>query len=305
MRPLPRPVWLLLPALALAGVLGAPWLAPVPLTAEERPVEVLPDLVYASPGGKDLRLDLARPRGAAGVRPAVVVIHGGGWAAGSRKAHSDLIRLLAQRGYVAATVQYRFAPLHPWPAQIEDVKAAVRWLRRHADEHGIDPAQVGAIGFSAGAHLAMMLGATDPRDGLEGPAEAGAPSSKVQAVVSWFGPTDLGSSDYPEAARRLIQALLGPRSSDAQGGASPVHYLDRGDAPMLLLHGTKDRVVPVSQATRMSEALTRAGVAGEVRLLLGADHGWDGPLLAETVEDSIRWFERHLKGVRPTLPALR
>lgn len=275
------------------------------LTAEERPVEVKADLVYASPEGSDLLLDLARPRGAKGPLPAVLVIHGGGWAAGSRKAHSNLIQLLAQRGYVAATVQYRFAPLHPWPAQIEDVKAAVRWLRSSASTYGIDPAKVGAIGFSAGAHLAMMLGATDPKDRLEGDAGPRAPSSKVQAVVSWFGPTDLSSSDYPEGARLLIQGLLGLGSADGAAGASPIRYLDRGDAPMLLLHGTKDRVVPVSQATSMSDALTKAGVPGEVHLLMGADHGWNGALLADTVEDSIRWFDRHLKGIVPRLPALR
>lgn len=292
----------------LAVAAGAALLAGrtvAPLTAAPPAVEVLSDLTYARPGGSELQLDLARPRGAKGRLPAVLVIHGGGWVGGSRKQHDDLIQVLAGRGYVAATVSYRFAPLHRWPAQMQDVQAAVGWLRESAATYGIDPERVGAMGFSAGAHLAMLLGSVDAGDGLDGPGKATAASAKVQAVVSWFGPTDLTSDDYPEAARRLIEGLLGAQVAEGKGGASPVRYVSRGDAPMLLIHGTKDMVVPVSQATLMGEALTQAGVAGEVRLLVGQNHGWNGSLLADTLEDSIRWFDRHLKGVLPTLPRPR
>ncbi len=269
--------------------------------AGEPAVVLVEDLAFASPDGHDLELDLAHPRKRAGRLPAVVVIHGGGWVAGSRKAHRDLLQVLAARGYVAAGLSYRFAPRHRWPAQIHDVQAGVRWLRSRAALYGLNPERIGAIGFSAGAHLAMLLGTVDADEGLG----AEAASAKVQAVVSWFGPTDLSSPDYPEAARRLIEGLLGPASAAGGGGASPVAYVSRGDAPLLLLHGTLDAVVPVSQATRMGEALTRAGVPGEVRLLVGAHHGWDGALLADTVEDSIRWFDRHLKGELPVLPRPR
>lgn len=295
-------------AFAIAGLLvGALlWSSGHPaerLEAEPGAVQVVPDLVFATAGGVELKLDLAKPRRREGRAPAVVVIHGGGWVGGSRKAHADLIQVLASRGYVAAAVQYRFAPLHRWPAQVEDVQAAVRWLRTNAASHGIDAERIGSMGFSAGGHLAMLLGVVDPGDGLDGPARE--PSAKVQAVVSWFGPTDLASEDYPEPARRLIVGLLGEASARRGGGASPVHFVSRGDAPMLLLHGTKDAIVPVSQATRMGEALTAAGVPGEVHLLVGRDHGWSGALLADTLEDSIRWFDRHLMGVVPDLPRPR
>ncbi len=257
------------------------------------------DLVYATHGGEKLRLDIALPKGGKGRLPGVVLIHGGGWAAGSRKLHVDLIERLAARGYVAATVSYRFAPLHPWPAQIHDVKAAVRYLRENADTFRLDPAKVGAMGFSAGAHLALLLGTADPDDKLEGEAAPGAPSSKVQAVVAWFGPTDLGAEDYPAPSRRLIEGLLGPAARKGPGGASPISFASRGDAATLIFHGTKDAIVPVTQATLMATALTQAGVKGEVVLLLGEGHGWGGDLLARTVEDSWRWFDLHLKGLRP------
>jgi acetyl esterase/lipase len=208
---------------------------------------------------------------------------------------------------VAAAVSYRFAPANPWPAQILDVKAAVRFLRAHAVEHGIDPERFGAIGFSAGGHLAMMLGSADPGDGLEGDAAKDAPPSKVQAVVSWFGPTDLDAEDIPATSKPLVEKLLGPgaRAAPGKGDASPMHYVGRGDAPMLLFHGTKDPIVPVTQATRMAESLTAAGVRGEVHLMLGQGHGWMGTTLATTLEDSIRWFDLTLKGVVPPVPRPR
>lgn len=268
-----------------------------PAAAAPGEFDLRSDLVYATHEGEKLRLDLALPKGGRARVPGVVVIHGGGWAAGSRKLHVDLIERLAARGYVAATVSYRFAPLHPWPAQIHDVKAAVRYLRENADTFRLDPDRIGAIGFSAGAHLALLLGTADPGDGLEGEAAPGAPASKVAAVVSWFGPTDLDAEDYPPVARRLIEGLLGERQD--RSGASPVRYASRGDAATLIFHGTKDPIVPVTQATRMADAFTLAGVQGEVVLLLGEGHGWGGDLLTRTAEDSWRWFDLHLKGLKP------
>jgi len=283
-------------SLGLAALLPALLTACGQAAAAPEAYDLRSDLVYATHAGERLRLDLALPKGGPGRLPGVVVIHGGGWSAGSRKLHVDLIQRLAARGYVAATVSYRLAPLHSWPAQIHDVKAAVRYLRENADTFRLDPTRIGAIGFSAGAHLALLLGTADPEDRLEGEAAPGAPASKVQAVVSWFGPTDLDAEDYPPAARRLIEGLFGQRQD--RSGASPVRYASRGDAPTLMFHGTKDPIVPVSQATRMADAFTLAGVKGEVVLLLGEGHGWGGDLLTRTAEDSWRWFDQHLKGLK-------
>src|SRR5436190_17481820 len=126
------------------------------------------DLIFARPGGKALKLDLARPGEGAGPFPAVVCLHGGGWVGGSRKQMGQTIGVLARRGYVAVAPDYRVAPADRFPACVEDCKAAVRWLRRHAKQYNIDPDRIGVVGLAAGGHLACLLGVTDPSDGLEG-----------------------------------------------------------------------------------------------------------------------------------------
>src|SRR5262245_48121154 len=126
-------------------------------TAAAAEVRVREGITYATHGGEDLQLDLALPDGE-GPFPAILFIHGGGWAGGNRNAFGPAIRDLAQRGFVAATASYRFAPRHPWPAQIDDVRAALHWLRAHAAEFAIDRYRIGAAGASAGGHLSLLLG---------------------------------------------------------------------------------------------------------------------------------------------------
>jgi acetyl esterase/lipase len=260
-------------------------------------VEFTPDVTYATIDGEELKVDLARPKDAKLPLPCVVVIHGGGWAAGNRKSHDNLTWDLASRGYVAATVSYRFAPKHPFPAQIQDVKAAVRFLRANAEKFAIDPAKVGAIGFSAGAHLSMMLGAMDKEDGFDDVGENRDQSSKVQAVVSYFGPTDL-LQPYPDATKPILQKFLGgtlDEKRDLAKRASPITYVNAGDAPMLLLQGTKDPLVPHDQAVRMADALTKVGVPGRIELLLGAGHGWGGAEIQRTAAETYAFFGQYLK----------
>src|SRR5207244_11706124 len=155
------------------------------------------DVEFGRGGDTALQLDMARPEKADKRLPCIVVIHGGGWRGGNFKVHVPDIFDFANHGYVSATVQYRLVPAAQWPAQIEDVKCAVRYLRANADKYGIDRDRFGAIGFSAGAHLSMLLGTMDKKDGLEGSGGNPNESSKVQAVVSYFGPTDLAQRDFP------------------------------------------------------------------------------------------------------------
>src|SRR3990172_7061145 len=126
--------------------------------AEKAEVDYKPDVTYATVAGEDLKLDLATPKGLDHAVPAIVVIHGGGWMAGKRQDMTPIAKDAAAHGYVAAAVSYRFPPKHRFPAQIEDVKSSVRYLRAHAKELNIDPQRIGAMGISAGAHLSMMLG---------------------------------------------------------------------------------------------------------------------------------------------------
>ncbi len=256
------------------------------------------DVVYTKAGGVDLKLDLARPAEGAGPFPAVLVIHGGGWRAGDKAGNRGALAEFAKRGYVAISPQYRFAPKDLFPAQVHDVKAAVRWLRSHKDEYKIDPDHIGAVGFSAGGHLSLMLGVTDPKDGLEGDVPAGSPSSRVQAVVNYFGPTDLGASDLPDATKPILNEFLGgtpTEKPEATAKASPLNFITADDAPILTFQGTKDPLVPFSQAEKLTDAMAKAGVAGRTELLLGAGHGWRGSDLDHTMAETYAFFDRYLK----------
>jgi len=257
------------------------------------------DVVYGKGGEVDLKLNIGRPKEAAGPLPCIVLFHGGGWAAGNKNQHNEQVHDFVRKGYVSATVHYRFAPKYIFPAQIEDVKCAIRYLRANADRYGIDKGRIGAVGFSAGAHLSMMLGVMDREDGLEG--EGGNPdqSSKVNAVVAFFGPTDFTTEDWPRQTVPILQGFLGGSKADraeAYKRASPITYVNAGDAPMLLIQGTKDVLVPWNQATAMGEALTRAGVYGRVDLILGAGHGWGGAELKRTADETVAFFDQFLKG---------
>ncbi|HYE18970.1 MAG TPA: alpha/beta hydrolase [Tepidisphaeraceae bacterium] len=282
--------WAAVWVIGAASAVAAP---PVPAG-----VEFTPDVTYATAGGEELKLNIARPKDASkGPLPLVVIIHGGGWAAGKRTAHDDLVLNFAARGYVAATISYRFAPKHVWPAQIQDAKAAVRFLRASAEKYGIDKQRVGAIGFSAGAHLSMLLGTMDKADGLDDSGGNDGESSKVSAVVSFVGPTDL-TATLPAVTTGIVKGFLGgtpAEKPEAAKRASPVTYVNAADAATLMYAGTKDRLVPTEQAVRMAEALTAAGVPGRVELLLGADHGWGGAEAARTAAGAFAWFEEWLK----------
>lgn len=265
--------------------------------AAEREVEFRENVEYGKAGDQALTLNLAAPKDQAEPAPAVVCIHGGGWAAGDKRMFDGLIRELAEQGYVAVTVGYRFAPAHPFPAQVEDCKCAVRWLRDNAEELKIDPQHIGAVGASAGGHLAMMLGVMDSSDGLEGSGGSPEQPSKVQAVVAYFGPTNF-VGEYPPASRGIVKNFIGgtlEERKDDYVRASPITYVDKSDAPILIFQGTKDVLVPYDQAYQMAEALTKVGVPGRVELLLGQSHGWGGKELERTMRATREFFDEHLK----------
>ena len=295
-RSVRRPV--LLASLAIA-------LCTPSLRAADAPqdVEFKRDVVYGKGGDVELKLNLSRPKSPQSKKlPCIVIIHGGGWAAGDRAGHDDLTWKFAQQGYVSATVGYRLAPAHKFPAQVNDVKCAVRFLRAHADEHGIDPDRIGAIGFSAGGHLSMMLGLTDKDAGLEGEGGWSEQSSQVQAVVSFFGPTDLLAPDIPERVFGILENFIGGTKDQERAQyvkASPITYVTPGDPPMLLLQGTKDPLVPHTQTYPMLEAMTRNGVKGRVELIAGAGHGWGDPELRRTAAEAFAFFDEHLKARKP------
>jgi acetyl esterase/lipase len=298
---LPLSIACLVPLVGLLTMLGPAVGQEKPKTATPVPptgVLYEPDLEYGTGAGEKLKLDLARPAKLEQGAPCILVIHGGAWRGGNKLQHTDLIFKFAQQGYVAATVQYRFCPKHRFPAQVEDVKCAVRYLRANAEKHRINPQLMGAIGFSAGGHLSMMLGTMDKDDGLEGEGGHADESSKVQCVVSFFGPTDFERKDIPPVSVGLLSDFVGSTPEEDKGErkrASPITYVTQGDAPILIFQGTKDKLVPHTQATVMADALTKAGVPGRVELLLGADHGWGGDEIVRSWEESVKFFGKHLK----------
>jgi len=269
------------------------------LAADE--IEIMSDVVCGKAGQDTLHMDVALPSNREENRPCIVVIHGGAWRHGDKKLHEEDIKRFARQGYVSASLAYRLCPKDVFPAQIEDVKCAIRYLRAHAKQYRIDPERIGAVGFSAGGHLSMMLGTMDQADGLEGGGGWANESSKVQAVVSYFGPTQLDAKDIPAGSLPLVSAFIGGSAEEkpqAYSQASPLTYVDRGDAPMLLFQGTNDVLVPHTQAIKMINAMTRARVPGRIEFLINADHGWGGDELERTRAATFRFFKKHLRESR-------
>lgn len=272
----------------LAAALG---LASCSASQKHAPVEVLRDIRYATHDGGSLALDVYRPKGAKAL-PAVIWIHGGGWRSGSR-AEAANIEALAARGFVGVSVDHRYSTEAPFPAAVEDVKAAVRWVRAHAAEYGADPDRIGVWGASSGGHLALMVACADET--------AGPVSSRVQAACAWYAPTDLSNRDLGYALEE-IQLFLGATIwSPAAKAASPVTLASADDPPVLLVHGELDILVPPSHSRGMAEALRNAGTKAKLVLVKHARHGFEAdggnpdPSKAEVLELSIDFFEEELK----------
>ncbi len=267
---------------------------------------------YGQVDGERLLLDLTVPKApATGLRPVMMVVHGGAWRSGSKSGGGErgLAGAMAQRGYVVASVEYRFAPKWHWPAQIDDVQRAVRWMRQHAAEFGADPQRVGAIGGSAGGHLVSLLGTMATREEVD--AELTGVPSQVQAVVDLFGPADLTLDTYlaelPDPATRplltqLLTDFLGQPFAAAPARwreASPLSHVSATSAPFYIIHGTADKLVGVNQSRRLAAALEKAGVEVKLDVLEGLGHG---PEKAEhqapftqAITRAVEFLDRHLK----------
>jgi acetyl esterase/lipase len=262
------------------------------------------DILFGKGDEQELKLDLAVPKEGKGPFPVIVCVHGGAWRGGKRSDLSVTIRHLASRGFVAATVQYRLCPRCQFPCQIEDCKCAVRYLRANAEKLRIDPNRIGAMGFSAGGHLACLLGLTNGQDGLEGsgdltPAQA-KQSSRVQAVVNFFGPTDVTRNDWKEEVQPLLTDFLGgsfEQKKDVYVKASPITYVRKSEPPppFLFFHGTEDPLVPYVQSVRLYDALKAVGGKAELVTMQGEVHGWRGEKLRKSVDQTIQFFQTHLK----------
>jgi acetyl esterase/lipase len=225
-------------------------------------------------------LDIAYPKEhVKGGHPAIIFVHGGGWQSGSKSTFgATALPHYAEEGFVTASINYRLSGTAKFPAQIEDVKAAIRWLRAHADKYNVNPDRIGLIGGSAGAHLVALAAVTSPKDGLEGDGPYLDQSSRVQCVVARSGIYDLRYEAIGDQGNNdpALFGLLGGTAKDEPDlakKASPVVYLDRDDPPMLIIHGTNDTRIPFRAATYMVEQLKKAGTPYEFIAIEGGGHG--------------------------------
>jgi acetyl esterase/lipase len=271
---------------ALVAVAAALVRAEVVRPALPAGIDAYTDIVYRRVDRHSERLDVYVPASPApqGGRPAVLAIHGGGWRGGSKNGYGREVAQLAQHGYVVIAPTYRLSrPGAPsWPENLEDLREAVRWIRRHATDYGIDPNRIVAMGASAGAHLAELLG-TDPDSTSGGPwsnvdANDEPTSARVQAVVAFFGPSDLRTNFHASpVATTPITLLLGGSPDELPlryDEASPLHHVSPSSPPMLLIHGELDPLVPVSQSEILQRALIAAGVPSRLVVVGGARHGF-------------------------------
>jgi acetyl esterase/lipase len=260
-------------------------------------VKIVQDLQYVENGNERNHLDLYLPEKAEGRLPLVVWIHGGGWEGGSKE-NCPAISFVT-KGYAVASINYRLSQHAVFPAQIEDCKAAIRWLRANAAKYHIDADHIGVWGASAGGHLVALLGTTGGAQDLEGTGGNLDQSSRVQCVVDWFGPTDFVGWDpnFNKAVYSMIARLLGgaaQENKEKARKASPLFYVSKDSAPFLIMHGDQDNLVPLAQSEAIAEALKKAGV--EVRLVVvkGNGHGGSGFVSSENRKLIEDFFAKHL-----------
>ena len=273
------------------------------------------DMVYGETAdGQKLLMDIFQPPVRVGLadkgsqpklRPAVIFIHGGGWAHGSKKDFRSVAVLMSGLGYVTVPIAYRLTtnPANTWPAQLDDVQLAVRWLRENAATYSIDPTRIGAMGASAGGHLVTCLATRETRDPAT--AKYASQSSRVNCVVNINGPSDLTEDFAPKvkqgaAVNDLLTKLFGgPRSETGKGelarDASPLFNIDAKTPPFLIVHGDQDEVVPVDQSRRLQEALVKAGVSSNLLILEGEGHSFTKQENQKRfLKDSIVFFNQRL-----------
>lgn len=215
--------------------------------------KVYPDKVFASPAGQNLKADvfipdISQPKSGF---PVVLLIHGGGWTNGNKEQMTPIAERLARAGFAVVNISYRFAPTHKWPAQLEDCESALKWIQDQASVYGFDLERVATFGYSAGAHLALMLGYT-----------AKSPTGTellVKAVINGAGPVDL--LDFPDAP--LVKQLIGPsvtKNPKAYRDASPIYFVTDKSPPTFVYYGENDWIVDAQQNKKLLSELAKHGV---------------------------------------------
>lgn len=248
------------------------------------------------------RLDIFVPAKTDTAPPLVVWIHGGGWQGGSKDGGSPA-QVLLSKGYAVASINYRFSHHAPFPAQIHDCKAAIRYLRAHAKQYGYDTSKIGTWGASAGGHLVALLATTGGMKDLEGDGEHKNQSSRIDAGIDWFGPADFlnwneeGKPVRADLANNAIHKLFGGTIEAKKSlvkQASPINHITSDTAPLLLVHGDKDTLVPLHQSEIFLAKLKQAKVDADLFVVKGGGHG-PGFQAPDVVNACLSFLDRTIK----------
>ncbi len=230
------------------------------------------DAAFGRGGGRDLRADVYRPDEPNGA--GVLMIHGGGWRMGSKDMMPPQANALAAHGFTCVACEYRLTPEAPWPAQIHDVKAAMRWFRHHAASLGVDPGRIAVLGNSAGGHLALLLAGTVGEAAFEGDGGNPGVDTSAQAVIAVYPPVRFHMGERTSGANAAAALLGEAATAAAAGAASPIEHVHRDFPPTFFLHGNADTVVPVSASINMYNALCNVGARAEMHIYAEQPHGW-------------------------------
>ncbi len=255
---------------------------------------VTADVVYSTANGYDNKVDLYLPRNAEGPVPTVIYIHGGGWVGGSKE--SSILRLLPymRLGMAALNVEYRLARNSLAPGAVADCRCLLRWLNVNAERYKLDTSKLVVTGHSAGGHLSLMTGMTDPASGLDYECSTGSPDAKigVAAVVNWYGITDvadlLSGANMKSYAVRWLGSLA-DREAVAQR-VSPLSYVRKGLPPILTIHGDADPTVPYQHALRLKKELDAKGIPNQLHTVKGGKHGGFKPEESKKIYAEIEQF---------------
>ena len=264
-----------------------------------------PNVTYHRAGGRDLTLDVYRPRGAAGPNPTLIYIHGGGWTNGSKEASALTFLPYLEMGWSVVNVAYRLADAAHAPAAVEDCRCALRWVYRNAERMGFDLDRIVVTGNSAGGHLALTTGMLPASAGLDRQCPGdrrrvwttGTTSTaplEVAAIINWYGITDVHdlANRTPGTSGNFTEAWLGSGADrdDVARRVSPTNYIHADLPPILTIHGDQDSIVPYDHATRLHEALEAAGVANKLVTIEGGGHGGFSPAENQRIYAAIRAF---------------
>ncbi|MGE0606357.1 MAG: alpha/beta hydrolase fold domain-containing protein [Pirellulales bacterium] len=264
--------------------------------------QYLKNVIYAKQGDEELEADVFLPLGE-GPHPGVLLVHGGAWSRGHKSEMKFVGKLLADQGYTAVSINYRLAPKHPFPAQLEDCQTAVRWMRSNARQYKIDPRRVGGYGYSAGGNLVALLATMEHAPAAaETTNELPAPSTRLQAVVCGGTPFDFRGMDDDD---RLLTYWLGTTRRERPGYyrlASPAAFVTADDPPFLLFHGQKDQLVDPASSRNMLTTLRRAGVPADMFELEEQGH-MQAMFNRQAPVSCLEFFDRYLKLAPPKAQA--